>query len=128
MASKCPPPWAWKPGQAFIWTDRRLNLAPGGLKRLRHEAIADLFVESLHKGAELGHYELGSFAAVAHHVLALLRPEGPPSRLLQWIEGHAAREANRMLGRTGEAFWQPAPAVDPKSWSPLGVRLDGTTG
>src|SRR5258708_6804248 len=29
-----------------------------------------------------------------------------PSRLLQSLKGATAREANRMLGRTGETFWQ----------------------
>jgi hypothetical protein len=38
------------------------------------------------------------------HVLLL--PKIAPSRLLQSLKGATAREANRILGRTGEAFWQ----------------------
>jgi hypothetical protein len=30
----------------------------------------------------------------------------PPSRLLKSLKGFTARQANRLLGRTGEPFWQ----------------------
>jgi putative transposase len=36
----------------------------------------------------------------------LLRPKEDVSRLLQWLKGSTAREANQLLGRTGQAFWQ----------------------
>ena len=29
-----------------------------------------------------------------------------PSRFLQTLKGYTAREANRLLGRTGQPFWQ----------------------
>jgi REP element-mobilizing transposase RayT len=54
----------------------------------------------------LGHYELAAFVVMANHVHVLLLPKVHPSRLLQSLKGFAAREANRMLGRTGEPFWQ----------------------
>ena len=40
------------------------------------------------------------------HVHVLLYPKIGPSRLLQSLKGFTAREANRMLDRTGEPFWQ----------------------
>src|SRR5713226_8726531 len=43
---------------------------------------------------------------MSNHVHVLLLPKIPPSRLLQSLKGATAREANRMLGRTGETFWQ----------------------
>jgi REP element-mobilizing transposase RayT len=43
---------------------------------------------------------------MANHVHVLLLPQSPPSRLLQSLKGCTAREANRVLGRTGEVFWQ----------------------
>ncbi len=63
-------------------------------------------MESLLRGAELGHYQLGAFAIMANHVHVLLLPRIPPSRLLKSLKGYTAHEANRMLGRTGEPFWQ----------------------
>jgi REP element-mobilizing transposase RayT len=43
---------------------------------------------------------------MANHVHVLLWPHVPPSRLLQSLKGFTAREANRILDRIGEAFWQ----------------------
>ena len=60
----------------------------------------------LFRGVELGHYKLGSFAVMANHVQVLLFPEISPGRLLKLLQAHTAREANRLLGRTGEPFWQ----------------------
>jgi hypothetical protein len=36
----------------------------------------------------------------------LLVPKISRSRLLQSLKGATARQANRMLGRSGETFWQ----------------------
>ena len=33
-------------------------------------------------------------------------PRVRPSRFLQTLKGYTAREANRLLGRTGQPFWQ----------------------
>ena len=38
------------------------------------------------------------------HLLVL--PRVCPSRFLQTLKGYTAREANRLLGRTGQPFWQ----------------------
>ncbi|MGD0870863.1 MAG: transposase [Bryobacteraceae bacterium] len=73
---------------------------------LRQDALANLVVESLYRGVALGHYELGSFVIMANHVHVLLLPKVPPSRLLKSLKGYTAREANRLLGRTGTPFWQ----------------------
>jgi REP element-mobilizing transposase RayT len=93
-------------GEAFVWLDHQLDMARAGPMFLRQEAIARLVVESLHRGAELGHYDLASFVVMANHVHVLLLPKAPPSRLMKSLKGCTAREANRLLGRTGEPFWQ----------------------
>jgi REP element-mobilizing transposase RayT len=61
---------------------------------------------SLFRGVELGHYQLGAFVLMANPVHVLLRPLILPSRLRKSLKGYTAREANRLLGRTGEPFWQ----------------------
>ena len=93
-------------GQAFVWMDRRLDTARAGPLFLRQEAIAGVVVESLYRGVEVGHYQLGAFVVMANHVHALLRPIVPPSRLMKSLKGYTAHEANRLLGRTGTPFWQ----------------------
>ncbi len=54
----------------------------------------------------MGHYELGACVVMANHVHLLIRPLIAPDRLLKLLKGATAREANRLLGRTGEPFWQ----------------------
>ena len=73
---------------------------------LAQEPIARLLVASLRRGVLLGRYELGAYAIMANHVHALLLPKVSPSRLLQSVKGATARQANLILGRTGETFWQ----------------------
>ena len=86
--------------------DRYLDLARFGPVYLKQERIAELMVASLFKGVELGHYRLESFVVMPNHVHVLMLPRVPPTRLLKSLKGHTAREANRLLGRTGEQFWQ----------------------
>jgi REP element-mobilizing transposase RayT len=43
---------------------------------------------------------------MANHVHVLLTPHVEPVKLLQSVKGFTARQANKMLGRVGEAFWQ----------------------
>jgi len=59
-----------------------------------------------HKGVDLEHYELGAYVVMPNHVHFLIRPSIAPERLMKSLKGASAREANRVLGRTGEAFWQ----------------------
>jgi REP element-mobilizing transposase RayT len=86
--------------------DRYLDAARSGPVFLKQDGIAQRMIDSLFKGAELGHYQLGPFAIMANHVHVLLLPLIPPSRLLQSLKGFTAREANKLLGRTGESFWR----------------------
>ncbi len=43
---------------------------------------------------------------MANHIHILLLPHIAPSHLLRSFKGASAREANRLLHRTGEPFWQ----------------------
>ena len=104
--ARYPPPNKMADGKAFVWMDRYLDRAEWGPRFLQQEAVATLVANSLLRGAELGHYQLGAFAIMANHVHALVLPWVPPSRLLKSLKGYTAHEANRLLGRTGEPFWQ----------------------
>jgi putative transposase len=104
--SHFPPARKVSDGEAFVWVDRYLDRAHSGPVYLRREAIATLIIQSLFRGESLGHYRLGPFVIMANHVHLLLLPLIPPSLLLKSLKGSTAREANRLLGRTGEPFWQ----------------------
>ncbi|MGA2268201.1 MAG: transposase [Bryobacteraceae bacterium] len=101
-----PPPHAPSAGHAFVWVDRYLDHASTGPLRLKDERIANIVVDALQRGVQLGHYQLRAFVIMANHVHVLLLPLIPPPRLLKSLKGCTAREANRILGRTGEPFWQ----------------------
>jgi REP element-mobilizing transposase RayT len=106
-----PPSFSVRPGklaggQAFVWMDRYLDRAGAGPMYLRQPAIAQLVVESIRKGEQLDHYELLAFLVMANHVHVLIHPHVHPSRLLKSLKGATARQANKLLGRTGEPFWQ----------------------
>jgi REP element-mobilizing transposase RayT len=60
----------------------------------------------IHYGAQhLQYYELEAFIVMANHVHLLVLPRVSPSRFLQTLRGYTAREANRLLGRTGQPEW-----------------------
>src|ERR1700680_4232718 len=43
---------------------------------------------------------------MSNHVHLLIDPRIDPSQLMRSLKGATAREANKVLGRTGEPFWQ----------------------
>jgi len=86
--------------------DRYLVTARLGPMYLRREDVARIIVNSLHRGVELGHYDLRAWVVMANHVHAILLPKVSPARLLGGLKGSTAREANQVLGRTGQPFWQ----------------------
>ena len=93
-------------GAAFVWIDRHLDSTRSGPTYLAQEPIAREVVASLGCGILLGHYDLAAYAILSNHMHLLLLPKISPSRLLQSLKGASARQANRILGRTGETFWQ----------------------
>jgi REP element-mobilizing transposase RayT len=105
-SSHFPPARKVSDGEAFAWVDRYLDGPDSGPLYLRREAIAMLVIESLFRGEKLGQYHLGPFVVMANHVHLLLLPIISPSILLKSLKGSTAREANRLLNRTGEQFWQ----------------------
>ena len=88
------------------WMDRYLDTTRTGPMHLRDARIAEIVRDSLERGLELGHYDLRAYVIMPNHVHLLLLPRVSPIHLLRSLKGTTAREANRILGRTGEAFWQ----------------------
>jgi len=63
-------------------------------------------MDAIQKGEDLRHYDLEAWVVMANHVHLLIKPMIAPNRLMQSLKGVTAREANKILGRTGQAFWQ----------------------
>jgi putative transposase len=94
-------------GRAFRALDSLLDAAPSGPVWLRNPRVAALIVSILRRGeSERNWYRLAAFAVMSNHAHVLLEPIAPVARITHWIKGSTAREANRLLGRVGERFWQ----------------------
>jgi REP element-mobilizing transposase RayT len=115
----------------FAISDQLLISADRGPHWLRDERIAQLMVDALFYHS-LKLYVLLSFVVMPNHVHVLLQPLSleeaqarkpaprieteeasqpapqavPLRRITQSLKGYIAREANRLLQRTGQAFWQ----------------------
>jgi REP element-mobilizing transposase RayT len=95
------------PRNQFLEADRRLDRASSGPLWLRRAEIAETVVRTSRKGEEeLRQYTLRALVVMANHVHVLMEPHLPLSRITNGIKGVSARDANRVLGRTGRPFWQ----------------------
>lgn len=95
------------PGKRFLLLDGELDQARVGPTWLKDDRVAQTVVASLCNGAEKpGLYRLSAYVVMSNHVHVLLWPKALLSRITKSIKGYTARECNKLLGRTGEAFWQ----------------------
>jgi len=94
-------------GKRFAYADRYLDKASTGPLWLKDARIAHGVVERLrYCEMELKLYNLFAFVVMVNHVHVLFEPRVPLAKITRLIKGHTAREANRILRRTGQAFWQ----------------------
>ena len=95
------------PGHAFIAHDRALDGRASGPLWLRDSRIADLVAQAILIGEGERHfYQLCAWVVMPNHVHLLILPRVPVPMLMRWLKGSTARSANRILGRTGQPFWQ----------------------
>ncbi len=97
--------------KTFARIDATLDKATSGPLWLAKTEIASMVENTLlSKYAAL--YKLWAYVVMANHSHFLLTPKPsaesffPVRMILQKVKGYTAREANRILGRTGEPFWQ----------------------
>jgi len=105
--NRYPGPTGMTAGQAFVWMDRFLDQATEGPTWLKRDEIAKLVVDAV-KYAEstLKQFDLHAYVVMSNHVHMLVTPKVPPAKFMQSVKGFTAREANKILNRTGEPFWQ----------------------
>jgi putative transposase len=97
-----PPPGKMNSGAAFVWIDRYLDTTRDGPQWLGQVEIAKAVEEVLQRQE----CDLHAYVIMPNHVHVLLAPKIPPPKLMQYIKGASAREANKILGISGKPFWQ----------------------
>jgi REP element-mobilizing transposase RayT len=100
-------PAATSHGRAFVAMDRLLDAVRNGSSHLRRPEVARMVMEALryHEQA-LQHYHLHSYVVMPNHVHALITPLALVSKLMQSLKRFTGLEGNRILGVTGQPFWQ----------------------
>jgi REP element-mobilizing transposase RayT len=69
--------------------------------------VAHVVATTIVAGAsEKALYELVAWAVMPNHVHILVLPKVPLAQITHWIKGTTARQANLLLLRMGEPFWQ----------------------
>ena len=92
-------------GKAFVCMDRLLDEERAGPVYLRIPTVAQVVIASIGKGAPAD-YGLHAWVVMPNHVHMLITPHIEPSVGLRRLKGVSAREGNRLLGLTGQPFWQ----------------------
>ena len=93
-------------GKAFVAMDRLLDTTRAGPLHLKRPEFADMVVEAIRHRESEGQFSLHNFVVMANHVHLLITPRMEVSKLMQSLKRFTAREGNRMLGITGQPFWQ----------------------
>jgi REP element-mobilizing transposase RayT len=91
----------------FAKVDAILDKAETGPVWLKEAAIANLIQEALlERCAHL--FVLHAYVVMANHLHVFLNPKAGSNigSITKRIKGYTAREANKLLGRTGKTFWQ----------------------
>jgi len=74
---------------------------------LKDTRIAGTVADALSYGeTPLGQYRLYAWVAMPNHVHAVLEPHVAVSAMMRWLKGRTGRVSSRLLGRTGQPFWQ----------------------
>ena len=80
-------------GQAFVATDRELDMRESGPLWLKDPRIADLVAETILVGDRERHfYDLCAWAVMPNHVHLLILPKVPVPVLMRWLKGSIHRQ------------------------------------
>ncbi len=93
-------------GEAFAAWDRLLDNARTGPTYLRQATIASLVRDSLQDLVAGGTCSLDAYVVMPNHVHVLWTPQISLSELMRQVKGATARQANKLLDRSGRPFWQ----------------------
>jgi putative DNA methylase len=92
-------------GQAFVAFDRLLDTARFGPRHLQQPQIAIVVRDSIQHCAQVD-YDLHAWVIMPNHVHMLITPHTNVSSFMRRLKAYSAKEANKLLDRTGQPFWQ----------------------
>jgi putative transposase len=92
-------------GNAFLAMDRILDTTRTGPLFLRLPEVAKMVMDAIHY-RDRRVYELHAFVVMPNQVHLLMTPLVAVFKVMQSLKRFPAREGNRMLGLTGQPFWQ----------------------
>ena len=94
-------------GTTFAAMDRELDKADSGPRWLLDRRVAQCVVDALQYGErQLRLYRSRAWVLMVNHVHILIYPQARLSRITKAVMNFSARQANAILGRTGQPFWQ----------------------
>jgi REP element-mobilizing transposase RayT len=94
-------------GRQFARAEQFLDKGRFGPLWLKNPEIAATVESCILRGAgELGQYTLLAYVVMPNHVHLLIEPRLPLERITGGIKGVSSRDANRILRRIGQPFWQ----------------------
>ena len=97
------PPLHDKLDESFFAWDNRLDSAKFGPLWLKDPGVAKLVEKALQEGESKRQlYHLHAYAVMPNHVHILARPGASLERISRALKGFTARQANKILGRTGQ--------------------------
>lgn len=93
-------------GKRFREYDLELDKASSGPLWLKEPRVACVVVAGIKRVAEKGLCRAHAWVVMPNHVHLLIAPLASMAAITKAVKGATARQANRILGRTGEYFWQ----------------------
>ena len=91
----------------FAAADRELDCTSSGPCWLGHPQVAECVTETIRRGEEVRSlYGLVAYVVMPNHVHLLIDPRCPAPKITQFVKGVSAKQANELLRRTGQPFWQ----------------------
>jgi putative DNA methylase len=87
--------------------DQLLDSARTGCFYLRQPEIANATIDTIrHSAEELKRFQLHAFVIMPNHAHMLVTPRVPLPELTRTVKSYSAKQANQILGLTGQPFWQ----------------------
>lgn len=94
-------------GRRFVTMDRHMARAVSGPTWLQDPQVAATVMEALLTGERQWQlYNISAWVLMPNHVHVLVDPLKAVSEVTRAVKSASAREANRVLGRSGMPFWQ----------------------
>jgi REP-associated tyrosine transposase len=93
-------------GKRFREFDNELDKSSSGPLWLREPRIAELIVVEIKNLAKQGICGIYAWVVMPNHVHLLLKPRKSMAIITKALKGTTARQANLLLKRTGNHFWQ----------------------